>query len=276
MSTNTLKSQVSVDMFDKLPGGGSSGGGLGPKKLKSDDSDDVDVDFEDSFNDFMKRPSIESPWNKGTSTPVTPGRFSQEESFVDSSPEREPPARMGSLKKQTAITSIAAPALEDKPCKWVNGRASLEQIELAKAFDVYVSAIRLDDLVIYLNPDVMIKLVFLGVTSPPSKSISMTSSEPQPISFYSHMLFNEDNIKLLKNEISDFQESLCFQINVYSSEALDDHVKVAHANVNLWVMLEDSINLSRQEIDLYSADDSELVGSIIVDVRGYLLLQKAR
>lgn len=154
MSTNTLKSQVSVDMFDKLPGGGSSGGGMGPKKLKSDDPDDVDVDFEDSFNDFMKRPSIESPWNKGTSTPVTPGRFSQEESFVDSSPEREPPARMGSLKKQTAITSIAAPALEDKPCKWVNGRASLEQIELAKAFDVYVSAIRLDDLVIYLNPDV--------------------------------------------------------------------------------------------------------------------------
>ena len=60
------------------------------------------------------------------------------------------------------------------------------------------------------------------------------------------MLFNEDNIKLLKTEIQEFQESLCFQINVFSSEALDDHVKIAHANVNLWVMLEDSINLSRQ------------------------------
>lgn len=31
----------------------------------------------------------------------------------------------------------------------------------------------------------MIKLVFLGVTSAPSKSIPMSSSEPQPISFNS-------------------------------------------------------------------------------------------
>ncbi len=42
-------------------------------------------------------------------------------------------------------------------------------------------------------------------------------------------------------------------------------------------MIEDAMNILRQEVDIYSLGDSgsAVIGSIIVDVRGFALLAKA-
>ena len=52
---------------------------------------------------------------------------------------------------------------------------------------------------------------------------------------------------------------------------------IGRANVNLWRMIEDSCNILRQEVDIISVSGSAgaVIGSIIIDVRGFPLLKAA-
>ena len=51
-------------------------------------------------------------------------------------------------------------------------------------------------------------------------------------------------------------------------------VTVGQADLPLAVMLEDSCNILRQEVDIVRIDTGGVIGTAVVDVRGYRLLQK--
>lgn len=105
-------------------------------------------------------------------------------------------------------------------------------------------------------------------------------------------------IKLLSTEISEFNESLACQINVIAPTNPNDsgnddtnlndsavsgalstpnmsNYVIGQANVELWVsMVEEKCNILRQEVEVLSPDMSRVVGSVIVDVRGFRLVHK--
>ena len=52
------------------------------------------------------------------------------------------------------------------------------------------------------------------------------------------------------------------------------HNPIGQAVVNLWVMIEDKCNFNRKEVDIFMVDSTDSIGSVLVDVRGYHLLER--
>jgi hypothetical protein len=99
------------------------------------DSDAFDRDSLAGTVPLRPRPSVEpsqrlseSPWG-GTSSIPEEEEIEESSTFVD----------RGSMDSAQQIAALTTP-------QWVMGRADMESIELAQAFDVFVSALRLEDL----------------------------------------------------------------------------------------------------------------------------------
>eukprot|EP01034_Spumella_vulgaris_P024694 gene24694-31068_t len=165
--------------------------------------------------------------------------------------------------QQSAPSDLATP-------QWVMGRADMESIELAEAFDVFVSALRLDDLQDSDHHQAVVSLCFLGIESTKSSRVAIGSANIQPLSFSAHMRFNDSTSDLLRTEIAEFEDLLAFQINVTAVDSDGQTtVMLAQAHINLWIMVEDACNILRQEVDILSVvgdeADLQIVGSAVVD-----------
>lgn len=177
------------------------------------------------------------------------------------------------VHKNAVSGSVDSQPSSTTPC-WTAGRAPMELIEFgerppfAGAFDVYIGAIQFYRKQNGLNNSgILVSIEFLGVDSSMSNKVQVINNSAV-IGFSSYMRFNNDNAHLLREEIEEWGDQLSFQVNVFGS----DGQVIGQAQALLWVMVEDSCNLHRQDIDLLMDDD--LIGSVVVDVRGYRVLQK--
>lgn len=71
-------------------------------------------------------------------------------------------------------------------------------------------------------------------------------------------------------------ENLCLIIRILeetknNSKELNE---IGDAIVELWIMIEDSCSIVRQEIDICELDSGVSIGSAVVDVRGHHLLSR--
>lgn len=65
------------------------------------------------------------------------------------------------------------------------------------------------------------------------------------------MCFSESNCDALVQEIREYEDALCFQISVLRVGASQGEKSLlGQANVDLWVMIEDSCNILRQVLFL--------------------------
>lgn len=58
---------------------------------------------------------------------------------------------------------------------------------------------------------------------------------------------------------------------IYNEDFDSEEEEIAKGYIDLTVMIEDSCNIIRQEIELMTSEASEIIGSATVDVRGYRL-----
>ncbi len=79
----------------------------------------------------------------------------------------------------------------------------------------------------------------------------------------------------LQDEIREIQESITCQVNIYAVTGEDSRHMIGQAIIELWVMIEDSCNILRQEVDIFTSDMSAVIGSAVVDVKGNRLLSRA-
>ena len=81
----------------------------------------------------------------------------------------------------------------------------------------------------------------------------------------------------MATEIEEVYDGLSLQVVLMDVSRA--HKIVGKAAVNLWVMIEDSCNILRQEVDIM-ADDAggdalvRILGSVVVDVKGWHLLSE--
>jgi hypothetical protein len=119
---------------------------------------------------------------------------------------------------------------------------------------------------------VSLQLEFLGLQSNPSPLIpSSAIVTVQPINYSSYLRLNADLSVLLSDEIQSEGEYLSFRINLIEK---DKEGVVAQGSVALWVMIEDSCNILRQEVDLFDPATEEVVGFAVLDVRGHRFLKE--
>lgn len=86
------------------------------------------------------------------------------------------------------------------------------------------------------------------------------------------MVFNKELIRNLKGLYKDEGENMCIIIHIYDADVA---TVAGIATVFLSPMIEESTSLLRYEVDIQSTDDSDIViGTVVVDVRGYSLLKK--
>ncbi|KAJ1432700.1 hypothetical protein B484DRAFT_394848 [Ochromonadaceae sp. CCMP2298] len=156
---------------------------------------------------------------------------------------------------------------EGGPC-WTAGRASMEAVELAQAIDVYISAVRMDGG--GGQRRVQVRVEFLGVSSAPSHAVD-AGEVVQAVGYSAHMLFTPLQEQLLREEISELDDALALQLTVIDAYTGEE---VGQASVPLWVMVEDRVNVLRQEVEVLSPDLGQEVGSLLVDVKGFRLLKK--
>jgi hypothetical protein len=88
---------------------------------------------------------------------------------------------------------------------------------------------------------------------------------------------------MLTDEIKAESEYISFRINVVDAsrsgsrtteEEDEDVVALAQGSVALWVMIEDSCNIVRREVDLIGDGSDEVLGYVMVDVRGHRFLKQ--
>lgn len=127
---------------------------------------------------------------------------------------------------------------------WLEGRAPVDLIEIAQALDVFVSAVRLERPG-SIQGTATLEYKFLGVNSRPSSEFPLTKMSVCPVNFASHMKFNKEACGELRAEIEDEGEALGLQI-LLMREQSDSKEIFGIANVNLWVMVEDSCPIVRQ------------------------------
>ena len=89
------------------------------------------------------------------------------------------------------------------------------------------------------------------------------------------LVFDDRTLPMLEDEVRELQESITCQINIYSITGEDSRTLLGQAIVELWVMVEDSCNILRQEIDIFTSDMTNVIGSAVVDVKGHRLLNRA-
>lgn len=85
---------------------------------------------------------------------------------------------------------------------------------------------------------------------------------------------------MLTDEIKAESEYISFRINVVDASRITDQeddedvVALAQGSVALWVMIEDSCNIVRREVDLIGDGSDEVLGYVMVDVRGHRFLKQ--
>lgn len=69
-------------------------------------------------------------------------------------------------------------------------------------------------------------------------------------------------------------ENLCLIIRILEETKNNGNElhEIGNAIVELWIMIEDSCGIVRQEIDICELDSGICIGSAVVDVRGHHLL----
>jgi hypothetical protein len=153
---------------------------------------------------------------------------------------------------------------------WVDGRAPVDMIELSRALEVFVSAVRLEPI---KTSDLSLACRFLGVSSTLSSSLSENSRVVQQLNSFAHMKFDKVACTELSTEIMNEGEDLSLELLLIGVVGEDTKI-LGSAVVNLWVMIEDSCNIMRQEVNVLSTDGSgKMLGVVVVDVKGYHLLQ---
>lgn len=167
-------------------------------------------------------------------------------------------------------SSTSAPS---KTQIWKEGRAPLELVETGHALDVYVSAIRLEPSSVPSSSSVKLQVEFLGGPSSPSQAI-MIGSRPsvQRVDYASHIIFNRSLLVLLAKQLSAQGDNFSLLINVIDSNT---NKLLGSATVLLYVMIEDSCSILRQEVDIIAATDlsGSSMGVAVIDVRGHHVLQ---
>ena len=171
------------------------------------------------------------------------------------------------------------------PMEWLPGRASVEMIEMARSIDVQVSSLRVDkeaSAAIDMSV-VFVDVHFLGIISDISHGVSLSSYvSTHPVGFCAHIVVGKDNFPMLAQSVQAAKE-LTISVNLMTqlSGGVDEDgndgggmVTVGQADLPLAVMLEDSCNILRHEVDIVSTETGGVIGSAAVDVRGYRLLQK--
>ena len=95
-----------------------------------------------------------------------------------------------------------------------------------------------------------------------------------PVNYSANIKASVGVLSSLSDEIQMEEEALSCSLFVQDGATGET---IGRAKINLWRMIEDSTNIIRQEVDIYSlvGSGSAVIGSIIVDVRGFTLLTKA-
>lgn len=170
------------------------------------------------------------------------------------------PAEVGPLSSSPSSSILS----------WIDGRAPVDMIELSRALEVFVSAVRLEPI---KNSDLSLACRFLGATSTLSSSLSTNGVVVQQLNSFAHMKFDKAACTELSSEIMNEGEDLSLELLLVELVGEDTKI-LGSAVVNLWVMIEDSCNIMRQEVNFLSTDGSgEMLGVVVVDVKGYHLLQ---
>ena len=160
---------------------------------------------------------------------------------------------------------------------------------MARSIDVQVSSLRMDnkDTGTVMDNDMSVVFVdvhFLDIISDISHGVSLSSYvSTHPVGFCAHIVVGKDSFPTLAHSVQAVGDKLSISVNlmthVDSSSSNDDGteggmVTVGQADLPLAVMLEDSCNILRHEVDIVSIDSGSVIGTAVVDVRGYRLLQK--
>ena len=83
--------------------------------------------------------------------------------------------------------------------------------------------------------------------------------------------FNDESEMILIDEIAEYDDALALQLHVLDASSND---RLGSANVELWVMIEDSVNILRQEVEVMNNDLSDSIGYVYIDLKGFRLLKK--
>eukprot|EP00981_Chlorochromonas_danica_P013901 scaffold7068_cov179-Ochromonas_danica.AAC.1 len=156
---------------------------------------------------------------------------------------------------------------------WTEGRAPVDLLELASALEVNIGAISLTRS--KLPPqvqDVHVTVEFLDTRSHPSRSIHLDAPDAiYSLSFTTHLTFDENTSQTLTEEIDELGDTLAVNVNVYDSRSGS---LLGQGVVELWNMIEHHCNILRQEVDVYTYDMTAIIGLLVVDVKGYMLMTK--
>lgn len=182
--------------------------------------------------------------------------------------------------------------------RWEKGRAPLDLIELAEAFEVHVSGMKVYPGVFPSNLPVYLEIEFLETKSPASHIVRLDNSDlPVSVSystckfqaiyvsyfiFYVHLInfvfvfcldmsFTEGTVQILSEEIQELQDKMSIQINVVDAETKEP---IGQAIVEPWIMIENGVNILRKDVELFDYDMRSRIGDMVVDVKGYLLFCK--
>jgi hypothetical protein len=108
----------------------------------------------------------------------------------------------------------------------------------------------------------------MGVLSFMSPSIPLSSYVTvHPIGFAVHLQMLN---KAAESALS-LTEELAIEVDFFSVSLME---VIGHARVSLSVMVEDACNIIRQDVEVLRQKTGILLGTAVVDVRGYRLLQK--
>ena len=147
--------------------------------------------------------------------------------------------------------------------------------------DVFVSSVFVDEATKGRMGSVQLQMFFMSEHSLssdnyffPSQSGGGGRMKMLPVNFSTHMLASDKLLNELSDEIQMEEEGFSLSVLVQDGTTGEN---IGRANVNLWRMIEDSCNILRQEVDIISVSGSAgaVIGSIIIDVRGFPLLKAA-
>jgi hypothetical protein len=176
--------------------------------------------------------------------------------------------------------SAATVATGDGPL-FRSGRAPVDVIGNGGAMDIFVSSVLLNDATKEKMGSLQLQFFFLSEHSAasnvhnfPALSGGGSRMKMLPVNYATNIVATDTTMSSLADEIEMEEEALSCSLFVQDGVSGEN---VGRAKINLWRMIEDSTNILRQEVDIYSIGGagSAVIGSIIVDVRGFALLNKA-
>jgi hypothetical protein len=179
-----------------------------------------------------------------------------------------------------ASASAATVATGDGPL-FRSGRAPGDVIGDGGAMDIFVSSVLLNDATKEKMGSLQLQFFFLSEHSAasnvhnfPALSGGGNRMKMLPVNYATNIVATDTTISMLADEIQMEEEALSCSLFVQDGSSGEN---IGRAKINLWRMIEDSTNILRQEVDIYSIGGagSAVIGSIIVDVRGFALLIKA-